>query len=158
MGDAPFRVERVPSRKLHDLRRRVLRGDNPEAVATDPRDEQPTSLHFGGFEGARLVVSASFFPSTAPMNPWLASYQLRFMATDFDFQGQGYGGRVLRFAEAELRRLGIEQVWANGRDSALAFYIANGWAIIEGSEHHSAETNLPHTLIFKRLAGDPTAA
>ena len=136
----------------------MLRPEHPELAVTDPRDEQPTSLHFGGYEDARLVVSASFFPSTAPMNPWLASYQLRYMATDFGVQGQGYGGLVLAFAETELRRLGVEQIWANGRDSALAFYVANGWSVVEGSEHPSAETNLPHTVIFKRLASDPAAA
>ncbi len=151
-------MERVHSRKLHDLRRRVLRADNPEVPVVDPRDEQPTSLHFGGLEGSRLVVSASFYPSTPPMNPWLATYQLRYMATDFDVQGLGYGGRVLAFAEAELRRLGAEQIWANGRDSALGFYRASGWSIVEGSQYQSLETNLPHTVIFKRLVSDPTAA
>lgn len=158
MTETPFRVERVPARKLHDLRRRVLRGDHPEVPVLDPRDEQPTSVHFAGFEGPRLVVSASFFPSTPPMNPWLATYQLRYMATDFDVQGLGYGGRVLSFAEDELRRLGAEQVWANGRDSALGFYRARGWSIVEGSEHLSLETNLAHTVIFKRLISDPAAA
>jgi len=54
-----------------------------------------TSIHFGGLLGDRLVVSASFFPSSPPMNPTLVTYQLRYMATDFDVQGRGYGARVL---------------------------------------------------------------
>jgi GNAT superfamily N-acetyltransferase len=81
----------------------------------------------------------------------LVTYQLRYMATDFDVQGRGYGARLLAFAEADLLARGVEQVWANGRDTALGFYEAVGWHAIENSEHVSTETMLPHTVIFKRL-------
>jgi len=111
-------------------------------------------LHYGGFLGERVVVSASFFPSAPPMNTSLITYQLRYMATDFDVQGRGYGARVLDVAEDDLRSLGVEQIWANGRDTALAFYEAVGWHRVEGSEHLSPETDLPHTVIFKRLIRD----
>ncbi len=39
----------------------------PNKSVEDPRDEAETSLHFGGYVGERLVVSASFFPSTSPL-------------------------------------------------------------------------------------------
>jgi GNAT superfamily N-acetyltransferase len=100
------------------------------------------------------VVSASFFPSSPPMNPTLVTYQLRYMATDFDVQGRGYGALVLAVAEEDLRALGAEQMWANGRDTALGFYQHVGWLTVEGSEHLSPETQLPHTVIFKRLNDD----
>lgn len=144
-------MQRVDSLQLHELRRRVLRGDDPEKSVVDPRDDDDTSLHFGGFVDDRLVVSASFFPSVAPVNDTLLTYQLRYMATDFDVQGNGYGAEVLRYAENNLRALGVEQVWANGRDSALGFYARTGWSILEGSQHLSPETHLPHTVIFKVL-------
>ncbi len=85
------------------------------------------------------------------MNPTLVTYQLRYMATDFDVQGRGYGARVLAVAEHELRALGAQQMWANGRDTALGFYRNARWLSVEGSEHLSPETELPHTVIFKRL-------
>jgi GNAT superfamily N-acetyltransferase len=151
LTDDELRVERVAADQLHDLRRRVLRNDDPAIYRPDPRDDDATSLHYGGMIGPRLVVSASFFPSAPPMNTSLVTFQLRYMATDFDVQGLGYGARVLAFAEDDLRGLGVEQVWANGRDSALGFYEAVGWLRVEGSEHLSAETSLPHTVIFKRL-------
>jgi GNAT superfamily N-acetyltransferase len=146
-----FRVERVSSDRLHDLRRRVLRNDDAALYRPDARDDEVTSMHFGGFLGDRLVVSASFFPSSPPMNPTLVTYQLRYMATDFDVQGRGYGAQVLTVAEDELRALGAQQIWANGRDTALGFYRNVGWLSVEGSEHLSPETELPHTVIFKRL-------
>jgi GNAT superfamily N-acetyltransferase len=137
--------------RLHQLRRRVLRNDDPAVSVTDPRDDEPTSIHFAGLLGERLVVSASFFASVAPVDPELAAYQLRYMATDFDVQGRGFGALVLKVAEGQLRALGAEQLWANARDTALAFYRATGWSVVEGSEHLSAETRLPHTVIHKRL-------
>lgn len=129
----------------------MLRGDNPDISVADPRDEEATSLHYAGFLGSRIVVSASFYPSTPPVNKQLLTYQLRYMATDFDVQGLGYGANVLEFAEDELLDLGVEQVWANGRDTALGFYTSTGWSTVEGSEHLSPETRLPHTVIFKIL-------
>jgi GNAT superfamily N-acetyltransferase len=157
LTDRGFRVERVDARRLHDLRRRVLRGDRPEAPVADPRDDEPTALHLAGFEGERLVVSVSFYPSNPPVNPGLATYQLRYMATEFDVQGRGYGATVLAFAEDELRALGAEQMWANARDSALGFYLSTDWSSVEGSEHLSSETQLPHTVIFKRLVAHSSA-
>jgi GNAT superfamily N-acetyltransferase len=152
--DDELRAARVTAAQLHDLRRRVLRDDGPVIYHPDPRDEDETSVHYGGFLGTRLVVSASFFPSAPPMNSGLITYQLRYMATDFDVQGRGYGSRVLAFAEEDLRALGVEQLWANGRDTALGFYESVGWLRLEGSEHLSPETMLPHTVIFKSLSSD----
>jgi GNAT superfamily N-acetyltransferase len=154
LTDDDFSVERVSADQLHELRRRVLRNDDPAIYRPDPRDEEATSIHYGGFLGPRLVVSASFFPSAPPMNTSLVTVQLRYMATDFDVQARGYGARVLAFAEQDLRELGVEQLWANGRDTALGFYESVGWLRVEGSEHLSAETALPHTVIFKRLKSD----
>ncbi len=151
MSVAELRVERVEATALHALRLRVLRDNDPTKSASDARDDEATSLHVGGFEGDRLVVSASYFLTPAPVNPELVSYQLRFMATDFDVQGKGYGAKVLAFAFEALRERGAEQVWAYARDSALGFYVATGWRAVEGSEHLSAETHLPHTTIVKSL-------
>lgn len=132
----------------------MLRNDDPTIYHPDSRDSDNTSIHYGGLLGARLVVSASFFPSHPPMNPSLVSYQLRYMATDFDVQGRGLGARVLAVAEDDLRALGVEQIWANGRDTALGFYEAVGWQRVEGSQHLSEETQLPHTIIFKTLVSE----
>lgn len=151
MSTPEFVVRRVDASVLYELRRRVLRGNDPNKTVADVRDDEDTSLHFGGFLDDRLVVSASFFPSTAPTRAQLSTYQLRYMASDFDVQGQGYGALVLGAAEDALRALGVQQVWANARDTALGFYRATGWTALEGTEHLSPETNLPHTVVVKLL-------
>jgi GNAT superfamily N-acetyltransferase len=143
----------VEAPALYELRRRVLRGNDPHKSVVDSRDGEATSWHFGGFLNGRLVVSASFFPAEAPIRKDLNSYQLRYMAADFDVQGSGYGARVLAAASEILVARGAQQLWANARDTALGFYLATGWTPIEGSEHVSAETQLPHTVIVKILGG-----
>jgi GNAT superfamily N-acetyltransferase len=148
---AQFEVRRVKADQLLDLRRRVLRADNPESSVEDVRDAQDDALHFGGFLGDRLVASASWFISDPPVNEELRSYQLRYMAIDYDVQGHGYGATVLTVAIAELQARGAEQLWANARDSALGFYLTTGWTAVEGSQHISKETQLPHTAIFRLL-------
>lgn len=146
-----LRVERVEPTSLHAVRRRVLRGDDPATSVVDARDDDESALHVAGLLGERLVVTSSYYPSTSPVHPDRVTYQLRYMATDFDVQGRGYGARVASVAEAMLRERGVEEVWANGRDTALGFYLATGWATIPGSEHLSAETRLAHTVIYKSL-------
>ncbi len=146
-----LRVQHVDPRRLHELRRRVLRSNNPSISVADPRDDDETAVHFAGVLGERVVVSASFYPDESPVDSHLATYQLRYMATDFDVQGRGYGSRVLAEAEAFLVGRGVQQLWANGRDTALGFYEATGWRVVPGSDHLSPETQLPHHIIVKRL-------
>jgi GNAT superfamily N-acetyltransferase len=146
-----FRVESVDATTLHELRRRVLREGDPTKSVDEARDAEPTSLHFAGILDGRVVVSASFYPTPAPIRQDLLSYQLRYMAVDADVQGRGYGARVLESAEDALREVGAQQIWANARDSALGFYLRTGWEAIPGSAHISSETQLPHQRIVKLL-------
>lgn len=142
-------IELCAAPRLHDLRRRVLRGGDPEKNVVDPRDGGDEALHVVGLLGERPVVSASFYPCASPDHPDAVSYQLRYLATDFDVQRRGYASRVLAVGEAHLRQRGCTVLWANGRDTALDFYRREGWREVAGSEHLSAETQLPHTRIYK---------
>lgn len=137
--------------ELVELRRRVLRGGDPSSPARDDRDDDEGAVHVGGFLGDRLVASASWFLAASPVDGDHVAYQLRFMATDADVQGRGYGSLMLEASTAELRRRGAQQLWAYARDSALGFYRATGWSTLEGSPHLSHETQLPHTVIYKDL-------
>ena len=137
----------VAAAELYDLRRRVLRANDPAANVVNPADEDRATRHFAGFVDGELAVSASFFADADG-----SAYQLRYMATDPRAQGRGYGAGVLAAAERQLADEGATRLWANARDSALGFYRRLGWRVIEGSEHVSAETQIPHTVIEKDLA------
>lgn len=144
-------IRRVVAASVHDLRRRVLRGGDPEASVTDPRDDESRALHLAGVLDERVVACASFYPTTSPDHLDADAYQLRYVATEEDERGRGYAARLLAVGEAELRRRGTRILWANARDSALSFYRREGWSLVAGSEHLSRETQLPHTRIFKEL-------
>jgi len=147
-----FRVAQIDPRRLLDLRRRVLRGDDPAANVVEPRDDEATSLHLAGLVDERVVVCASFFAAAFPGYADAPAYQLRFMATDPAVQGRGFGATVLIEAERRLSERGVARIWAYARDTALGFYRAVGWTAVAGSEFLSAETALPHTVIFKVLS------
>ena len=141
----------VDATGLHDLRRRVLRNNDPAAEVSDVRDTEPAALHLAGFLDDVLVACGSVYPSTSPLHPELATWQLRYLAVDQRYQSQGHGAVVLTaLCDAVLER-GAREIWANGRDTALAFYRREGWHLVTGSEHLSPSTGLPHTVIWKSL-------
>jgi GNAT superfamily N-acetyltransferase len=128
-----------------------LRNNDPSVSVDEPRDRDPQSRHYAGVIGDHVIASASFYPTPSPVRPELQSYQLRFMAVDADQQGHGYGSRLLAAAEDSLRGIGVEQLWANARDTALGFYESTGWTVVADSAHVSAATNLAHHQIAKIL-------
>ena len=144
-----LRVALVSAVDLYDLRRRVLRANDPAARVANAADEDGATRHYGGYVDGELLVSASFFAEggSAP-----GEYQLRYMATDPRVQGRGYGAGVLAVAEHHLASEGATRLWANARDSALGFYRRLGWRVIKGSEHVSLETQIAHTVIEKDLS------
>jgi GNAT superfamily N-acetyltransferase len=146
-------IREASADELVPLRVAVLRGGDAAAVATDPRDGEPGSLHLAAVLGDEVVGCGSFFAATAPSGDHPA-YQLRYMATDPAHQGHGVGTELLRAAESLLTSRGVEELWANARDSAIGFYVATGWSVVAGSGHISEETDLPHTVVRRRLRRD----
>jgi len=147
-------VTRVRAGELRELRRRVLRSNDPTASVDDERDGLDDSVHIAAFRGSQLVGGGSFFTAAAPVNVSVPSVQLRYLAVEPDHQGRDVGSAVMLAAETVLASRGVVQIWANGRDSALGFYRSQGWSVVPGSEHVSTETGLPHTVIFKVLRRD----
>ncbi|HEY0518631.1 MAG TPA: GNAT family N-acetyltransferase, partial [Ilumatobacteraceae bacterium] len=75
--------------------------------------------------------------------------QLRGMATAPELQGGGVGSLLL---EAGCSRAAetVAVVWARARDSALEFYLRNGFAI-DGEGFVDETTAKPHHVIVRRV-------
>lgn len=152
LGDIGFTVRAVAPDVLYDLRRRILRADDAVVDVSNPADHLDTTYHYGGFFGARPVVSASLYASTSPVAPHGPAHQLRYMATDSDVQGKGLGTRLLSEVTADLSRRGVSSLWANARTSAVDFYVATGWTVLENSFFISAESGVDHVVISRSLS------
>ena len=92
----------------------------------------------GAARGQRVVLSRRGAGS-----PELVSLPAALHGGGLRRSGPGLRRTVLGDGRARsLRHSAREQLWANARDSALGFYLATGWTVVEGSEHVSPETRI----------------
>lgn len=144
-------IAQVDVHQIVDLRRRVLRGDDPGAEVIVAGEQVSGCFHLGIIEKNTVVACVSAFPCPSPDHQSRASWQFRFMAVEASRQGHGLGRALLTRLLAELNARGAELAWANGRDTAQGFYEAMGFTIVEGSAHLSPSTGLPHHRIYRQL-------
>ncbi len=144
-----MRVVDIDAGQTHDLRRQVLRDGRPEADVDFPGDRVPGAFHLGVLDDAGAVVGvASLSPEPTPHRPGKRGVRLRGMAVDPRYRGTGAGSALLAAAVERARTAGHEVLWANARDTALAFYEQRGWAVVgEGFVH----VDLPHHVALLDL-------
>jgi GNAT superfamily N-acetyltransferase len=75
--------------------------------------------------------------------------QIRYMATDAKYRGQGIGKAIVARLEQAGRELGATQVIVNARENALPFYEKLGYTIFEDSP--TLIGTIAHKLMRKRL-------
>jgi predicted GNAT family N-acyltransferase len=148
-------VEVVDGIVTSELRRAVLRPTWPPGSAMHG-DGEPEVLHLAARYGDGLVVGAcALFPRPYPLRPdGPPAWQLRGMATAEAVRGQGVGGQVIAQAVREVHERGGRLLWCEAREKAIAFYAANGFHG-EGELYLSAETGIPHQLMWRELSERP---
>lgn len=146
------RVVEIDAPAAHDLRYRVLRVGTPSSVVDFAEDRLDTTFHLGVVIDDRIVAISTWIDRPSPDAPGVSGVQLRGMATDpaAEFRGRGYGSLVLRAGIERAASAGVEVVWANARDSALAFYEAHGFHV-SSEPFITDDTQLPHHRILRRL-------
>ena len=141
-------VRRLDPTQTHDLRRRVLRGGDPDAAVEWPGDDDPDAVHLGVVAGGRVVAVSTWRPSPAPDGR--PGVRLRGMATEPDLAGRGHGRALLVAGVERARSLGAEVAWAHARVSALGFYERAGWTAL-GPVFETPDTGLPHRVVVLEL-------
>ena len=102
-----------------DLRWQVLRPGRPRSTAHFPGDDDPTTIHLIAVaEEGRVIGCATLLPE--------GGLQLRGMAVDPLWQGQGIGAAVVEAADAIAVERGLS-LWCNARVTASGFYARCGW-------------------------------
>jgi predicted GNAT family N-acyltransferase len=147
---AGITICRVSIDIIIDLRHRLLRAGLPAEAAQFPGDEEASTWHFGVFyklPNASLVSCGSFMLNHYKEEP---AWQLRGMCTETEFQGRGFGGKLLTCAEEAIVKSSSERrFWCNARVPAIPFYEKHGWKV--DSEEFDIPTAGPHRKMVKRL-------
>ena len=144
-------VEQVPVEDIYELRFEVLRRDTPSDNVRFAQDEDPETRHLAvRDENGTVVAASTWSPRPFPDRPDAPAVQLRGMAVSADHRGRGLGAAMIAAGLADARRRGAGLVWANARDSALDFYVANGFTVV-GDGFRTTDTDLPHHRIIQQL-------
>jgi GNAT superfamily N-acetyltransferase len=143
-------VRDVDVAEVADLRTRVLRSHMPGTPARAATDDLPTTLHLGAFRGAQLVGCVTVFPEDAPGHPGVPAQRFRFMAVEPSAQGTGTGTALMNEVVARARARGDRLLWAEGRDTALAFYRRQGFDVV-GDGFADTPSLLPHHLVIRAI-------
>jgi predicted GNAT family N-acyltransferase len=130
------------------LRSLILReGIAPDLCRFDGDDEVDT-FHLGYYIENELVCIGSFHKQNRPGYVGIG-YQLRGMATSFEFQGQGIGNQLLNFAIVYLRGKNVNYIWCNARKYACKFYSGIGFEII--SDEFEVVGIGPHRVMYLKI-------
>jgi GNAT superfamily N-acetyltransferase len=65
-------------------------------------------------------------------------------------QGHGIGGLLLHAGMEYAKEVGVDLIWANARDAALAFYNRHGYSTV-GDGFIETVTQLPHHQVVTYL-------
>jgi GNAT superfamily N-acetyltransferase len=140
-------IAELDAEAVRPLRRNVLRAGMPVQDVGWPEDDLPGTFHLAVVDGAEVIAVSSWIPQSHDGRP---AVQIRGMATAEHRQGEGLGRRLLEAGCSRLAAGGVELVWANARDAALAFYERNGFDVV-GDGFVDATTQLPHHVVVRRL-------
>ena len=100
----------------YDLRWRILREPWTRARETAQDEYEKDAIHIMAMSGPRLVgVGRLHFNSPEEA-------QVRYMAVENGYTGQGIGSRILEELEMYARRGGAARIVLNSRDQAVPFY------------------------------------
>ena len=111
---------------LLGVRDRVLR--RPIGMVLRDKDTALDHLerHFGLFDEGRSIGCALLRPKAG------GAVQLRQVAVDEAYRGQGLGARLVAHAEAAARDAGFTRIETRARRSAQTLYARLGYLVVEG--------------------------
>ncbi len=133
-----------------DLRSRILRPGQPIDLCHFPEDDFESTFHLGITINNKIICNGTFMENISPLFAKIKNqYRLRGMATDFNFQGQGFGRMILQKAEEILLQKSCDLLWCNARKSAFQFYEKCGY------EYHGELFDIKgvgsHKVMFKKI-------
>lgn len=127
--------------QARDLRDEVLRKPLGLRLEENEWRHDKDAIIIAGFEEKKLLATCMLIPHRMQM-------QMRQVAVSPALQGKGVGSAMMLFCEEHARTLGLTEIYAHARCTALAYYERNGY-IPEGEEF--LEQGIPHIMVRKKL-------
>jgi len=110
-------IEKLEWKDTIAIRHQVLWPNEDPMICRVEGDDD--ALHFGISIETALVCVASLYVENNRA-------RLRKFATLIDFQGKGVGTCMLNYLIDELKRVGVDYLWLDARESAIDFYARFG--------------------------------
>jgi len=142
-------LRQVDVKEIYDLRQRLLRPDQPIESVYFYGDELDTTKHAGIFLGGKLIGCASIMIASNPSFDEKKQYQMRGVAVEKEYQGQGYGKALIKYVEFLALNRGIDFIWMNARIDVRKFYEKLGYEAY--GEEFMIPTVCPHIVMRKKI-------
>ena len=133
-------------KKYYNLRYEVLRKPWLQPKGSERDEEEETSLHrmiIDEPNGKAVAVGRLQFNT-------IEEAQIRYMAVSDDYQGMGYGSKIVKALDNIAREKGSRKIILQSRENAVKFYEKNGYKIIEKS--YLLFDEIQHWLMEKELS------
>jgi GNAT superfamily N-acetyltransferase len=129
--------------RYYDLRWRILREPWTQERESGRDELEDQAFHLTAWTGDRLTGAGRLH--------WNSSEeaQVRYMAVEEGFGGQGIGSLILEGLEGEARRRGATRIVLNARETAVPFYRKHSYRLIDRSG--TLFESLPHWRMLKEL-------
>ena len=140
-------IRPITAQQTMQLRHRILRPHQKLHEQVYAYDNSPDTFHAGAFVDDKLVGIATVGRNSPRNEQNPNAWQLRGMAVLPELHRQGFGAALVRACIQHVAAHGGNELWCNGRTSAMNFYHSLGFRET-GDEFISPMTG-PH-YVFKR--------
>lgn len=145
---AEITIKPISAETARQIRKTVLRPDQPYETTKYPLDYDPDTLHVGTYLDGELVGVMTVNREAPPGLQNHSAWRMRGVAVAEKVRGSGYGRRMAQFCLDYVSQRGGELIWANGRTTALSFYQALGFQA--RGEEFTTDTG-PHYQVLRWL-------
>lgn len=129
--------------QYYDLRWRILRAPWQQPRGSEQDEWEDEAVHVAAFISGKLVGTGRLHRTADDRA------QIRYMAVEESYRGQGIGGAVYQFLEAEARKANIKCIHVHARLPALDFYKQMGFNIT--GEGPTLFDSIQHKIMEKEL-------
>ena len=126
-------IKKINSIDTYPVRHEVLRKGKPIETCQFKGDDDENTIHFGLYQNERLIGIISIFKEKNDLFSETNQFQIRGMAVLEEFQGKGFGAKLVKEAENHCINLNTNLIWFNARENAVPFYKKLNYIIIGDS-------------------------